>query len=667
MFVVAAAMFGLIVLLATLQYTWLGQISAAERDRMRATLDTRATGFAHDFDRELTRAYLLFQADGPGEAPDTAARLSARYERWQATSRFPRMIGAVYVVSVPGEGRATFQKFNPATRAVEPAELPGSLRPLEEQIAQLRTPHLGGSVPVRAAPSLVLDSVPAIVVHTPMIVLTHNGPAAGVTFATELSFTILVLDREYVVKEMLPALAEQHFRLERDRPAGAVTARTLRASDEIDYQLAVVRPSGGELLYHSTDRFAPAPDAPSDAAVDLFAVRLQEFSALAAEVRRFVTLMPGPPDGGGGRAGRSTVLKRETISVGPALPPDRLALRDPQVSILVRQGMSPPQKGALATGFFTASAARTIGAPKWKLLVKHPAGSLEAAVQTARRRNILVSTGILALLGASMGLLVLSTRRVQRLARQQMEFVASVSHELRTPLAVIRSAGENLADGVVRDDEQIKTYGDLVRTEGRRLTEMVEQILEFAGIQSGQRGFALRPVAVRPLLEEVVHASRALAERAGMTVEIDVPESLPPMLGDEGALRRVFQNLVSNAIKYGESGGWIGLRAEAGGREIRVSVRDRGIGIPAAEQVRIFEPFYRAPDATSAQIHGAGLGLSLVKRIVEAHGGRITVRSEPGQGSEFVVQLPAASEAPIRIEGDDEPQASSARPAGIGS
>jgi signal transduction histidine kinase len=266
-----------------------------------------------------------------------------------------------------------------------------------------------------------------------------------------------------------------------------------------------------------------------------------------------------------------------------------------------------------------------------------------------------------------MGLLVLSTRRAQRLAKQQLEFVAAVSHELRTPLAVIRSAGENLADGVVRDDDQIRKYGDLVRNEGRRLTEMVEQILEFAGIQSGQRGFALRPVAVRPLLEDVVGASRALVEDAGMRVDVEVPETLPPVLGDESALRRVFQNLVGNAIKYGATGGWIGLQAQAAGREVRIGVSDRGIGIAAAEQARIFEPFYRAPDVSSAQIHGAGLGLSLVKRIVEAHGGRITVRSEPGHGSEFVVQLPAAGEEPIRAQAAGEPQPPPAHPAGIRS
>jgi two-component system sensor histidine kinase SenX3 len=173
---------------------------------------------------------------------------------------------------------------------------------------------------------------------------------------------------------------------------------------------------------------------------------------------------------------------------------------------------------------------------------------------------------------------------------------------------------------------------------------MVEQILELAGIHSGQRGFALAPVPVLPLLHDVIGASSTLIDEAGLQVQYDVPEALPAVLGDEAALRRVFQNLVGNAIKYGASGGWIGVRARSSGREVLVSIADRGIGIEPAEHVRIFEPFYRAPNASNAQIQGAGLGLSLVQRIVEAHGGRITVRSAPGSGSEFTVHLPAASE-----------------------
>jgi signal transduction histidine kinase len=242
-----------------------------------------------------------------------------------------------------------------------------------------------------------------------------------------------------------------------------------------------------------------------------------------------------------------------------------------------------------------------------------------------------------------MSLLVLATRRAQRLAKQQMEFVAAVSHELRTPLAVIRSAAENLADGVVHDEARIRRYGEVMRTEGRRLTDMVEQILEFAGIQSGQRGFALRPVGVGPLVGDIVSASAPLIETAGLVVEFDMSDDLPPVLGDEPALRRVFQNLIDNAIKYGASGQSIRISARQSGGEVSVTVADRGIGIDTADHTRIFEPFYRAADVVAAQVQGAGLGLSLVQRIVAAHGGRVTLKSAPREGSAFTVHLPAAA------------------------
>ena len=152
-------------------------------------------------------------------------------------------------------------------------------------------------------------------------------------------------------------------------------------------------------------------------------------------------------------------------------------------------------------------------------------------------------------------------------------------------------------------------------------------------------------MGVRPLLHDIIDQSASLIEEAGIEVEFEIADGLAPVFGDEAALRRVFQNLIGNAVKYGAGGRWIGIRAKGAGRDVEIAVLDRGIGIPAAEQPRIFEPFYRAADVVAAQIQGAGLGLSLVKRIVEAHGGRITVKSSPGAGSEFTVVLPAAIEA----------------------
>ena len=661
MFVVAAALLGLIALLATLQYKWLGRISDEEREGMKASLSTRASGFAQDFDSELTRAYLLFQVEPMEDAGNLAARVAARYDRWQSTARHPRLIKDVYLTVADVD--QPLQRFNQATRFLEPADWPASMSELRAQLRTGGDPSAPmGSLLVRTMMPPVWEHVPAVVVPTPVTFfyargdpaptpraraaaledpLSSRGPqalfnpdAGNTEFNTipGLSYTVLLLDRDYVIGEMLPGLAQQHFR---------------RTGDAFDYQVAVVSSAGRGVVYHSAAGFSPKPDAPADAAVDLFQVRTQDFGNVAAEVRRFATTFVAKlPQGG--RRGTPPQVTRKEIIVSPGPGDGRttgtLATREPgSVSIMVRQNPVDGRAGGpTATWRMTSPSA-----PRWRLIVKHPSGSLEAAVNAVRRRNLIVSSSILAVLGASVGLLILSTRRAQELARQQMEFVAAVSHELRTPLAVIRSAGDNLADGVVRDDEQIRKYGDLVRNEGRRLTEMVEQILEFAGIQSGQRGFALRPVAIAPILHDIVESSRALIDTAGMQVEYDIPEELPPVLGDEPALRRVFQNLIANAIKYGAGGGWVALRARQDGRDIHVTVADRGIGIAPAEQSRIFEPFYRTPDVIAAQTQGAGLGLSLVKRIVEAHGGRVILRSAPGAGSEFTVVMPAAAEEPV--------------------
>jgi signal transduction histidine kinase len=237
--------------------------------------------------------------------------------------------------------------------------------------------------------------------------------------------------------------------------------------------------------------------------------------------------------------------------------------------------------------------------------------------------------------------MVASMRRSQELARQQMEFVATVSHELRTPLAVVRAAGDNLAEGVINDEDQVRKYGELVRSEGRRLTEMVEQILEFAGMQSGQRSLNIVPVSVDALIERVLRGSATLIDDARLEVQVEIPQDLPPVAGDEAALHRVFQNLLGNAIKYGAAGGWIGIEARRSADEVSITISDRGIGIAPDDQERIFEPFYRAADVVAAQLQGAGLGLSLVQRIVQAHGGRIAVKSAKAAGSRFTVHLPA--------------------------
>ena len=286
--------------------------------------------------------------------------------------------------------------------------------------------------------------------------------------------------------------------------------------------------------------------------------------------------------------------------------------------------------------------------PRWRLYVQHQAGSLEAAVGMIRRRNLAISSGVLLLLTFAVVMLAATSRRAERLAQQQLEFVAGVSHELRTPVAVVRSAAENLASGVVSGD-RVKRYGQMLEAEARRLGDMVERVLQYAGIESGFNAAARVPLAPAEIIESAIDTALPLVGPGEVTVAREIAPNLPSIVGDATALRSAVQNLVANAVKYGGRDRWVGVRAqhvhERRRSEVRITVSDHGPGIPASDLPHIFEPFYRGGDAVERQIQGHGLGLSLVRRIVQAHGGRVDVATRPGAGSSFTITLPAGAPA----------------------
>lgn len=628
----AAALLTLLALLATLQYRWVGQVSDAERDRMTATLNARASGFAQDFDRELTRAYALFQMDAPHGGENTlAAQAAERYQQWQATARFPDLIKQIDVAA-SGPAGLSLRAFNPRSNELQPMDWPVALDPIKIEISEqnVGTSSNGSThlFVMRTIGPPVWPSVPAIVVPT-ALVFDGKPDEAAVRMQPNLAYTILVLDRDVIERKILPALSEQHF---------------ARGATGIDYELAVVT-LGSELLYHSTPAFSPAADAKADASADFFGVRPQDFALVAADVSRSAQFTRQvSPDG------RATARVTVRDSVAATAPDGPVALWvQTRNSAFVDKLLTALPKEAIGRELSPVSKA-----PHWRLLVKHPAGSLEVAVTAARRRNLAISSGILLVLAISMGLLMISTRRAQTLARQQLEFVATVSHELRTPLAVIRSAADNLADGLVDDGPRVRQYGQLVRREGVRLSDLVEQVLQFAGLQSGSGRLDDRAVDLRTIVEDAAAACTQASPDRPARLDVAIPADLPLVRGDAPALRRVFQNLIGNAIKYGGADRWVGVRAVREDARVVVTVSDHGIGIASADRARVFEPFYRAKDVVAAQIHGAGLGLSLVKRIVEAHGGRVALESAPGRGSSFTVTLAAAADSAEAAHGASE-------------
>jgi signal transduction histidine kinase len=274
----------------------------------------------------------------------------------------------------------------------------------------------------------------------------------------------------------------------------------------------------------------------------------------------------------------------------------------------------------------------------WLLRATHRDGSIAAHVARQHRRDLLVSAAVLGLLAASATLLVASARRARRLAEQQTAFVAGVSHELRTPLAVIRSAGENLADGLVSEPDRVRRYGELVAQEGRRLTQLVEHAIEFAALE-GRAGTAPERIYdVAPLVEEI-------ASRCPSNVERAIDRPLPSVKGDPNATRQVLSNLLENAQKHAPQSP-VSIRVDAvewrGRPAVRIEVADRGDGVDPSDLPHLFEPFYRGQRAQKGQVPGSGLGLSIVKRLVEQQRGSIAVHSTPGSGCTFTLRLPGA-------------------------
>ena len=285
---------------------------------------------------------------------------------------------------------------------------------------------------------------------------------------------------------------------------------------------------------------------------------------------------------------------------------------------------------------------------RWTLFVRHRAGSLEAVVAQVRRRSMAVTAGVLLMLAATLGSLIRYTRRAQTLAGLQMEFVAGVSHELRTPLTVIHTAAYNLRGKVAANPAHVERYGALIQRESGRLKDLVEQVLRFAAANAGHVTEEREPLAIAAILDEAIDGTRPLMETAGCRLEKRVDADLPAVMGDPVALRHALENLLANAARYGcGESRWIGVGvSKADGvdqPEVEIRVTDRGPGIPAAEQKHVFDPFFRGARAVADQVHGTGLGLTLVKRIVEAHGGTIRVMSEPMRGAEFLVRLPATA------------------------
>lgn len=226
----------------------------------------------------------------------------------------------------------------------------------------------------------------------------------------------------------------------------------------------------------------------------------------------------------------------------------------------------------------------------------------------------------------------------------QRDFLANVSHDLRTPLTSIQGFSQAIADGVASDPEAAQRAAQIIHDETGRLHRMVESLLDLARLQAGSVALDHRPVQIDAILRAVVDSLTVRAQEQAVTLRLELPGALPLVKGDGDRLAQVFTNLVDNALNHTPSAGAITLRAQPSGGGVTVSVQDSGTGIPQEDLPRVFERFYQVDRSRQRNSghRGIGLGLAIAQEIVEAHGGRLSAASAPGQGATFTVWLPAA-------------------------
>jgi signal transduction histidine kinase len=575
-----APLFILCGILGLLQYRMIGQVRDAARDRLHGSLQASLNRVSQEVDSEIATASAAIVPPMNDDAGAIEQQLRERYDQWKQSSRHSQMFRRV-ALAVPQGTSLPLRSIEPASEAAN--GWPASLQPLEQRLERtlLSRQHSNseGGAPPPPDMNARRDNE-GLATEFPMFAVSKDRAGRGAPGPGPFGRREVA----WVILELNPDYLRSTMLPE-------ILQRHLGTGGNLDYQVWVLDRDNPQNVIYASDPGQPLPARNADAMVTLFDPQWEGMFRLGGFGAR-----------GRGRGG-----------------PGAMGVRGP-----------------------------TPGEGRWQLYVRHRAGSLEAVVSRARLLNLAVTGGVLLLMIATMAALISYIRRAQKLTELQMEFVTGVSHELRTPLTVIHTAAYNLRGKLSNNPPQVEKYGALIQQESGRLKELVEQVLQFSSAKAGRVIQDREPLSVESVIEQALESSKALIAGAHCTIEKSVQPGLPPILGDPMALRQALANLVGNAAKYGSTGNnWIGISAtgagENGTRTVAISVADHGPGIPSDEQAHIFDPFFRGAKAVQDQIHGTGLGLSLVKKIVEAHGGTIRVKSEPMKGAEFIVTLPAMS------------------------
>jgi len=280
----------------------------------------------------------------------------------------------------------------------------------------------------------------------------------------------------------------------------------------------------------------------------------------------------------------------------------------------------------------------------WGLRTGYGPQSIPEIVSASTRPQMALMVVLAVAMSLGVFLVAGAAAREVRVAELKSNFVASVSHDLKTPLALIQLFAETLELGRVRTPERAQEYYGIINGEAKKLTRLIENILDFSRMEAGLRPYRMEPADLGEVVTRVLSRMETQFSQGHFVVQTDIALSLPRVLADEGATEQAIENLLANAIKYSGEARRIEVRAERHGGHVEISVTDHGIGISRREQSRIFRKFYRVQRELGGGPQGTGLGLAIVDHTMRGHGGFVRVSSEPQQGSTFTLHFPIPGE-----------------------
>lgn len=276
----------------------------------------------------------------------------------------------------------------------------------------------------------------------------------------------------------------------------------------------------------------------------------------------------------------------------------------------------------------------------WLLRTTYGTDDIPAVVSASTRPQKILMGVVAVLMSIGMFLVIRAAAREVRLAELKSNFVASVSHDLKTPLALIQLFAETLELGRVRNPDRAQEYYRIINLEARKLTRLIENILDFSRMEAGLRPYTRQPEDLGVIVDRVVEMMAPQFTQGRFSVQVRRDDPLPTVMADVLAVERAVENLLTNALKYSGDSKQIEVAVMSVGQEVQVRISDRGIGIPRQELRRIFRKFYRVQQELGGGPQGTGLGLAIVEHTMRGHGGSVSVDSTPGVGSQFTLHFP---------------------------